>query len=66
MATKKTKTEAPQPEVTAEETPAQVEYDLYSIYQKHFEDQQKFFEGQQSKILEYWTAALNNCWWWKK
>ena len=42
------------------------EYDLYSIYQEHFKQQQEFFEGQQKKVLEYWTNVLNNCWWWKK
>ena len=52
-----------EPQVQANNEP---QYDLYSVYQEHFKQQQKFFEDQQKKVLEYWTNALNNAWWWKK
>ena len=56
-------------EVIKEETSSDSklpEYDLYAIYQEHFKQQQHYFDAQNKKVLEYWTAVLNNLWWWKK
>ena len=64
---RKRSTKETEPAGKATDTEKQTEhnipaYDLQSVYQEYFKQQQNYFETQQKKVLEYWTAVLNSMW----